>query len=46
MTKSGTMLCLVDLSSDIPPVLHLVVKSGTQLCLVDLSSNVPPGRGI
>ena len=46
MIKSGTMLDLVDLSSDIPPVLHLVVKSGTQLCLVDLSSDVCPGRGI
>ena len=29
MPKSGTMLGLVDLISDIPPVLHLVVKSGT-----------------
>ena len=46
MTKSGTMLCLVDLSSDIPPVLHLVARIGAQLCLVDLSSDVPPGRGI
>ena len=46
MTKSGTMLGLVDLNSNIPPVLHLVAKSGTQLCLVDLSSDVPPGRGI
>ena len=46
MAKSGIMLDLVDLSSDIPPVLHLLAKSGTQLCLVDLSSDVPLGRGI
>ena len=40
------MLGLVDLSSDLPPVLQLVDKSGTQLCLVDLSSDVPPPPSI
>ena len=36
----------VDLSSDIPPVLHLVANSGTKLDLVDLSSDVPTGSSI
>ena len=46
MAKGGTKLCPVDLSTDIPPVLHLVAKSGTKLNLVDLSLDVPTGRGI
>ena len=37
MANNGTKLGPVDLSSDIPPVLHLVVNSGTKLNLVDLS---------
>ena len=41
MSKSGPTLGPVDLSSDIPPVLHLVANSGTKLDLVDLSSDVP-----
>ena len=46
VVKSGTKLCLVDLSSDIPLVLHLVAKSGSKLNLFDLSSDIPPDRGI
>ena len=38
--SSGTKLGQVDLSSDVPPLQHLMVKNGTRLCLGDLSSVV------
>ena len=47
MAKSGTKLCPVDLSSDVPPSRgHLVANSSTNLGPVDLSSHIPSNKNV
>ena len=46
MARRSTQLCLVDLSSNVPPPLEQACSSQGwyKLCLVDLSSDIPLSR--